>query len=202
MTAASKAVRAARQVGRVPATLEGHLAAALRTHFNHELPRNRNRGKRNGDGMPLSAWMLGANRSAVSKIQSVTDGTARYPYGTKTASIEALMWRIAERYQITTVQASLLCEHLNSRYSGRIDCIEMSVAIGLCGEYQWGDAPSRCAIDALRAVCAKIKKPFHLMPLRAILDPCITNLLLLIQLDGAILCAKKQTPLHPKRTTK
>lgn len=202
MTPISEVIKANQPIGRIPVTLDGQLAVVLRMHFANEIPANKKRERRNGDFMPLSSWMRGAKHGATSKIKSVTDGTARYPYRTNKASSEVLMDRIAKRHQITMVQTSLLAGYINRRYPGQIDLSGMSVAIGMFGESRWGEAPSRSAINSIEFACQKIKKPIHLIPLRAILDPNITNILLLMQLNEVIHCAKKHNPFHIKRTTK
>lgn len=190
--AASRTTRA-KIPAKLPATLEGHLAALLRLHVASGLPRNHR--TRNGGGFPLSAWMLGAHRAAASRILSVDGNTARYPYKTQQDSSKVLFQRIARRYQITRVQAELLQQYINRRYAGQIKDYGLGWQAGVYGDELDMQDPSWSGRGALDAACDKIKTNLYDLPLRAILDPHITNLLLLIQLNSVINCINKRIPL-------
>lgn len=176
-------VAASRLRKKIPVTLEGQLAVLIREHFANALPANKN-NRINGRGLPLSAWMLGAPPG--SKIMGVLGNRSRYPYTTYKASSEVLADRIAKRYGITLVQKSLLYEHVNRKYRGQAERWKLGVLIGtestgpIYGESDF--LYSHC-ISRVRWACDRYGLDARDIPLRAILDERITNILLLIQLN-------------------
>lgn len=170
---------------KIPATLEGQLAVILREHFANELPDNKNR--RRGANYPLSAWMLGAPQNYESKILAVCANAARYPYYTNKASSDVLVDRIASRYELTFVQKSLLARYVSLRYRGKADRYGMMQYIGTdaTGPIFLGQGFTR-SIQLIRWACKKFKLNPDYMPLSAIIDKRVTNILLLIQLNELI----------------
>jgi hypothetical protein len=93
-------------------------ASLISAYRKQELPSNPRRGRRNGDQIPLSAWMAGAEGWHSSKISAVVSGSARYPYRSLAASRNVLRNRIASRYKICGAQLYMLNSYLEMRYRG------------------------------------------------------------------------------------
>lgn len=155
-------------------SLKKEAAALIREARKQELPANKKR--REGDGSPLTAWMAGAGKREPSKIVAVTEGRARYPYSTLSASIEVLADRISSKYNITAAQYEFLLFHLSGKYRGRVGY----------GERYYGkqiidrDLPRPClkeAVDFLRDASDGMN-----IPLSAILSKRLADLILLHQL--------------------
>lgn len=183
------------------ASIESQLTALLRFHIANELPFNVNRAKRAGARRPLTAFMAGASPKAPSKIFAVCEGVALYPYTSHGASSEILSDRIAARYGLTWVQLYLLREHVLGRYRGVIsDHRQMRIArcVGVFAKHSSGTVlatgDSTC-IDMLRRACEKLGTWDGAVPLAFILDPRVTNLLLLIQLNAALTMKRNKRPL-------
>lgn len=85
-----------------------------------ELPRNKNRQKRNGNGSPLVAWMAGTSKREQSKIEAVTNGRATFGYCTFSSAYHVIAQRIAKKRQLTSVQYELLLQYISHRYRGRL----------------------------------------------------------------------------------
>lgn len=159
---------------RVPKEIEKQLIAVNQWHIENELPRNKRRSKRNGACNPLSAWMHGAKGQG-SKIIQVTEGKAYYPYKSNVDALRTLAGRIAKRYQITWFQYDALMRYLCDRYAGRETHFFFAGKQGIYGGTKIvGD-------------CDKLVEMYYTslshMPLRSIIDPNVTNLVLMIQFE-------------------
>ena len=159
---------------RIPKEIEKQLIAVNQWHIENELPRNKRRSKRNGAGNPLSAWMHGAKGQG-SKIIQVTEGKARYPYKSNVEALRTLAERIAKRYQITWFQYDALMRYLCDRYAGRETHFFSACNPGMYGSTK------------IVGNCNKLGQMHHTslshMPLRSIIDPNVTNLVLMIQFE-------------------
>lgn len=175
-----------------PKTAAAFLSEVIGEHIHGALPGSHRRHMRNGARLPLSAWMSGAPRNCHSKIFAVKNDEARYPYASAGEGANALARRISERYDVTLLQHSLIKYHVISRYRGREpDCpctrlgtvngpIELSFERGLL------------AVQALALVCKDHRISVIDLPLRALIDKRVTDLLLLLQLKETI---ERKTPM-------
>lgn len=145
-------------------------------HIENELPRNKNRENKNGDGSPLTAWLSGA-KAGISKIDQVCAGTVRFPYKSNIAALLDLSDRIAKRYEITWHQYDMLIEYLLCFYSGR-SANRYSNLLGMKDSEVFITGHTSILFDIQR----KLKKR---IPLRAIIDPNVTNLILMHQFENA-----------------
>jgi hypothetical protein len=147
----------------------------IKEHQKVALPANRRRGNRNGANAPLSAWMLGAHRASKSKIESVCSGTAAYPSRTWGASSSVLTDRISTRRQLTPAQYVALEQYVFTRYRGTYRTTFYTppsvIHIGK-GRY----TIDQC--DWFRDLTLQLGE----VPLRAILDDRLTELILLREL--------------------
>lgn len=148
--------------------------AFLRSERSKELKPNAHRSKRDGNGCPLSAWMVGAPRNSQSKIMSVCNGEASYPYKTLTASSSVLCDRLAKRYNLVGA-AHYALEHYVSRfYRWSKQCNFAGYLPRDRPDAQIGNAIAARAYDWLICDCSE-RKP---IPLRAILSPHFADLVL------------------------
>lgn len=170
----------------------GQLEDAIKQHFALELKSNPRRSRRNGHGLPLSAWMAGAPKTAKSKIDAVTSGKARYPYHLPGDGARTLARAIANRYDVTHVQAWLIEQYVVRHYRG---------AIRERGPIDAGTVNQPHSIDmgktvlpwnALETICRTLGRSTSQLPLRALIDHQITNALLLLQLKESI---ERKTPM-------
>lgn len=157
----------------------------IREHFELELKTNRRRILRNGDNVPLSAWMAGAQKTAKSKIDAVKNEQSRYPYRLPGDGARVLAWAIAHRYDVTKVQLSLIEQYVLQRYRGRYD--DYPNEAGLVNQPDGIDAGKTLSpMQALEAICKALGRSTQELPLRALIDPKVTNALLLLQLKETI----------------
>lgn len=80
---------------------------------------NIKRRRRNGHGLPLSAWMLGTRNEERSKIIAVTENRARYPYQTLGGAIYVIADRAMKGKQLTAIQRHDVLLYVARRYRGR-----------------------------------------------------------------------------------
>jgi len=146
-----------------------------------ELPANKRRGQRNGNGRPLSAWMEAANNGRYeSKITAILDGRVRSVGGPFNASVLRLADRISTRYQMTEAQYMLLVDYLFCRYRGRPPYMPYIPEHVLRSDKErW--FPDHESLDFLREV--RGKDP---LPLRAIISPRMTDMVLLFILYKSV----------------
>lgn len=168
---------------RLPVSLQAQLVSLFNDHMLDALPANKRRSKRNGSGVPLSAWMRGVRDRSGSLICHVKAGGASFPYQHWGHATDALADRIGVRYSVTWVQQALITEYVFARYKGR--CPDTKDArIGLVtDENQMYGSRSITCIDAIRAACNKLKIAPSQIPLSALIDERLTNILLLMQLN-------------------
>jgi hypothetical protein len=177
---------------KLPANLQSQLQMILKDHMQGAFRRNKKRFNRNGDGSPLSAWMLGAEKDNLSKINSVCNGSARFPYGSVGHASEELSRRIAIRYSLTWLQYDLVSKIVYGNYRGKYqDGYWYFLRIGIVSELdKTGFTKSKTPYESLDKACKKLHICISELPLRAIIDPLVTNIFLLMQLDD---CLKNKT---------
>lgn len=129
--------------------------------------------------------MAGAQKGSHSKIFSVCSGLARFPYKYPGHAVTEVAKRIAQRYDITWLQFDYLHLHLSGLY--RCKDREAQYWAGLFNDDRMRYEMRAPATDkALRDACEAIGTRPSNLPLRALLSPHVTHLLLLLQLDEAI----------------
>ena len=152
-------------------------------HINDCKPRKRADNK----NFPLWCALKSVKRHS-SPIDAVLKGYARYPYSRQSDAKIIVAERIAKRYEITTLQFDLienwLCSngYYNNHYSAKMgeppECVINVKARGLnCGITNWW-----------RFVLNQTKNN---IPLRAIVDQQLTDLILLKALEIAAFKSKK-----------
>ena len=166
---------------KLPPTLEGQLLQIVKQGFLSALPRSKTRGKRNGNDMPLTAWMRGAFDSHQSKILAVDAGQMKYPYHNIGGGARHLATRIANRYQVTWIQHYHIEEHVLRFYRGHES--DFTYKQSFYSADLQPKSTSEKTRYALFRVCDKLKKTTRELPLRVLIDPRVTNLLLLIELN-------------------
>jgi hypothetical protein len=147
--------------------------AFLRNERITELPYNKRRAHRDGNGCPLSAWMLGVYCKSTSKILQVCNGNARYPYSTLGASRSVLCDRISKRYGMTGTAIYLLDDYVATRYRGRNDRLSSK----WLPKYRL-DAPLDATLAARAYYWIQDCSERQPIPLRAILSQQLTDLVL------------------------
>jgi hypothetical protein len=70
-------------------------------------------------GTPLTAWMAGAPKNCESKIISVQNKTARYPYRTKGEGALIVYERMVKNKKLTDIQHYLLCKAVSNSFAGK-----------------------------------------------------------------------------------
>lgn len=170
-----------------PETTAVQLQKILKEHIRCALKHNTNRGCRNGNRLPLSSWMKGAPAHSPSKIKAVSDGEARYPYRQIGHGALNLAAAIARRYDVTWVQRELIEIHVFARYRG--NCPARLHPPAEMANDSTSDAyfhKSRLGRNVIDQICSNLKTTRSQLPLRALIDQRVTNMLLLLELKEAI----------------
>lgn len=161
--------------------IEKQLRALLIAHQKLAVPKNSRRALRNGNGMPLVSWLHCATRIKGSAIDGVLFGRANSRFYSFGAAAMFLADKIATRYPMTNAQYQFLIAHVFQHYRGKApDKSEFSPKFVVTAPNFGG---SRWRVfdwftDQLQVV--------HKLPLRAIIDPKVTDLILLYELQDAI----------------
>lgn len=166
-------------------TVAQQLKDLIKQHMDGALPKRAMSDAKKGDRMPLVAWMAGAPKFSASKIKAVCEGFARYPYSTPGAGAKALARAIAERYDVTWVQLELIETYVLQRYRGRERLIAPTWAGTVKGQELvfHNTLVSRNVLDQ---ICKELKTRPRELPLRALIDEQVTQMLLLLQLKETI----------------
>lgn len=171
-------------------SLEKQLAAIIKEGIKNELPRSKTRNKRNGNGAPLSAWMNGASKKEESKIFSVCEGKARFPYKHIGYGARTLAERIAQRYKVTSIQHDLIFDYVLMFYRGDNRVKEWNDGHEELSEFSRNLSSKTKFI--LSDIFSKIKKPSYSIPFNVLIDARVTNLLLLIEMDEQLKLSKRR----------
>ena len=172
---------------RLPVSLQEQLFGIFRDHISDALPPRKTRSKRvNGQGVPLMAWMAGASKGASSRICSVTNGSARFPYTHWGYGTSDLAERIGRRYGVTWVQQALITERVFMHYRGRANEFRRHLMGTVLDEKPLYEMTTWCSLSAIREACAKLKITPGQLPLRALIDGRVTNIILLMQLNETL----------------
>lgn len=180
-------VRSTKPTGVTDAGLTKQLVQLLTTHLKAEIPPRGRRNRRDRENFPLTSWMEGWTKPG-SKILAVTSNKVRWPWDTQTAGTLRLGDRIAKRYELTWVQLDLVNWALRRRYVIYQDrgC---GRSVGMAyGEYMGTDYGKSEDIfsAAWESALKKAKLERRPPPLRALIDPRVTQILLLHQLVSTL----------------
>lgn len=165
--------------------LHVQLKAVIADHVKNEFPRRR-RGPSLHSSIPLWAWIRGAH-CKTNKIESVVRGETSPPYSTYGVYRKVACERLAAKYPITHVQVHFLSVRLmDGYYSGTVN-----LPADIVGCYpKWDGGITRRAAHESTAMFCEALKLLNLkaidVPLRALLDPLVTNLILLKQLQSTV----------------
>lgn len=137
--------------------------------------------------LPLVGWMSGVRSSADSKIFSVCKN-GHWPYQTYSAITHIVTERLAKKHKITSVQASFLYDFLSTFYRG--NARNPHYFRGLVDSETVDDIPKNRRLffeqcDFFRDCLSKAGitgKP----PLRVLLSPAITAILLINKLEKTL----------------
>lgn len=170
-------------MGRKTKSLDEQLVGIIRDGMKASLKDRR--GHTGVDGIPLVAWMRGAPLGSESKILTIINGV-HLPYKHVGWATSDLAQRIASRYSVTWVQQSLIERYLFRRYRGRArwparHCMGLVTDRG-----QLWDMDT-AAEGAIGDACGKLKVSISGLPLRVLIDRRLTDTLLLMQLNEALL---------------
>lgn len=171
-------------------SLEKQLATIIKNGLKNAMPRSKTRNRRNGNGMPLTAWMAGVNKQEPSKIFAVCEGRVRYPYIHVGYGARALGDRIAQRYGVTSIQHDLILEHLLRHYRGSNRVPEWNNG---CQELrEFSKNLSRKTFHIFENVCCKLNTLSTTLPLNVLIDDRVTNLLMLIEMEEQLKLSKQR----------
>ena len=171
-------------------TVAQQLKELIKQHIDRALPEHAHRATKKGNDMPLIAWMRGAPKHSASKINAVCEGLAVYPYSSVGGGAKHLARDIAERYDVTWVQLELIETYVFRRYRG----IERQMAPTWAGTVKGQELVYHntfLARNVLDQICEELKTSTRQLPLRALIDEQVTQMLLLLQLKETI---ERKTP--------
>lgn len=171
-------------------TVAQQLKELIKQHIDRALPEHAHRATKKGNGMPLIAWMRGAPKHSASKINAVCEGIARYPYGSVGDGAIVLAKAIAERYDVTWVQLELIETYVLRRYRGK-QRNRFRTWAGTVKEQELAFHNTFLDRNVLDQICKELKTSTHQLPLRALIDEQVTQMLLLLQLKETI---ERKTP--------
>lgn len=171
-------------------SLEQQLKLIVQHGIKTALPKSKTRGRRNGDGSPLTAWLAGVNKSEPSKIMAVCQGKTKYPYIHVGYGVRILSERIAERYGVTSIQHDLILEHLLRFYRGANKCHEWNDGCEALRDFSKN--LSKKTAHVFNSVCDKLKTNPYRLPLNVLIDSRVTNLLLLIEMEEQLNFLKRR----------
>jgi len=117
-----------------------------------------------------------------SKIVEVCEGRAKFPYKQWGHASKALAQRIANKYQTTWIQHALITSYVFTQYRGRV-----SGFLNTGGPSPFQDELSKSntspkVLNTLEDACEKLKIHLYDIPLGALIDARMTNILLMIEL--------------------
>lgn len=165
------------------AAIQKDLQSVIKEWMQVKLPENKRRNKRNGNGAPLSAWMIGAKDGCKSKIYEVCELRVRYPYQHIGHGAKVLAKRIANKYQVSWVQHDLIEEYVYARYRGRkTEYFRPSQTGPLDNVLNPNGNSSYELVDLVQTACKKLKIHPRDIPLGALIDARFTNALLMHEL--------------------
>ena len=174
----------------VQKTVAQQLKELIKQHMDSALPERTMSNAQNGDHLPLVAWMAGAPKHSASKINAVCEGFARYPYSTPGGGAKALARAIAERYVVTWVQLELIEIHVLRRYRGSERMMAPTWAGTVKGQ-ELAFHKTVLAKKVVHQICEELRTHPRQLPLRALIDEQVTQMLLLLQLKETI---ERKTP--------
>lgn len=170
-------------MGRKTKSLDEQLVGIIRDGMKASLKDRR--GHTGVDGIPLVAWMRGAPLGSESKILTIINGV-HLPYKHVGWATSDLAQRIARRYSVTWVQKDLIERYLFLRYRGKPPSFcELWAGLVTDAEPLWDVKTT--TVDAIAAACGKLKVTISSLPLRVLIDRRLTDTLLLMQLNEALL---------------
>jgi hypothetical protein len=162
--------------------IEKQLKAVLLSHKKEALPASKNRWQRNGNGIPLVTWLHCANRMNGSAINAVLAGSARSRFTTFGASSMYLIDKIAKRYKITHAQYDELSSYVSARYRGRVGSQRAYMPEFIASPPDQNGSRMR-VFDWFKN---QLNAVTPIPPLRALIDPQVTDLILMYELQDAI----------------
>lgn len=170
-------------MGRKTKSLDEQLVGIIRDGIKAAIKDRK--GHSGVNGIPLVAWMRGAAEGSESKILSIANGV-HLPYRHVGWATSDLARRIGRRYSVTLVQQHLIECYLFRRYRGKPP-IAGGIRMGLVI-----DPGQLCDMDtttlgAIINACEKLKVSTSSLPLRVLIDRRLTDTLLLMQLNEALL---------------
>lgn len=153
-------------------------------------------------GVPLWAVISSARSHATGArgITAIREGTFIYRgYRTFGAAINATAERIGKRHCLTFVQVDLLAQVIAKRHRGRPGDAWSLVLAGVVGEGFYdhcnaGEESRQMVVEALQ----RHKMPWP--PIAALIDPRLTNLILLKQLEVILASKRREQPCRSKQT--
>lgn len=165
----------------------------LKEAFKNELPHRKNAN--NGHSASIIAYMRGAHKIHDSKIFSILNNDARYPFNTWREGVELVVNRLVNKRQLTWVQVYLLDEYVVRKYSGNTNREWAFGLIGFPEMYDkqhndlrgaWHGVKDFSTSMILHLALNKLNKDLNQIPLRLLISHKFTDFILSIQLESAI----------------
>ena len=174
-------------MSKLPSKLETQLFQIVKQGFKDEIPRSKKgHWEKNGLGIPLSARMMVLDECCESKIIALRNSRSlKHGYANFGDAASALAERIARRYKVTWMQHARIERLVFQKYRGK----ERPYRDYREGEYTDFINYENTSFEVGRALtdaCEKAKKSINNLPLRVLIDPRVTNILLLMYLNEQI----------------